>query len=351
MKTIVVGAGVIGASIAWHLDRAGCEVVVIDGGQPAASSHSFGWINASFFADTAHHRLRVAGIEAYRRLARAVPDAPITTTGALWWEGQGAALQAMKASLQRLNYPVEELTAAQVAADEPTLAEPPQEALRFSAEGCAEVAELADVLLASASAPRLQGVTVQGIRVDGGVARGVETSVGTITADRVVIAAGNGAPDILASAGVSLPMLVRPGVLVKTKPITGRINHVLVTPHGEARQLPDGRMLASAVANHQGDDASEVADHPDAIAARVLGWLGPMVGQEVTLDEVAVAYRPVPRDGLPVVGAVEPKGLHVAVMHSGATLAAIIGEITADEVLGKGDHSDLVAPYRPQRFQ
>ena len=53
-------------------------------------------------------------------------------------------------------------------------------------------------------------------------------------------------------------------------------------------------------------------------------------------------------------GPAGPAGLHVAVMHSGVTLAAITAEIVAAEVTGTGLsnlHADIVAPYRPDRFQ
>jgi glycine/D-amino acid oxidase-like deaminating enzyme len=81
MKVIVVGAGIIGAPIAWHLSQRGAEVVVIDGGAAGANSQSFGWINASFYADAAHHRLRVAGIAAYGRLMAVQPDLAVQMSG------------------------------------------------------------------------------------------------------------------------------------------------------------------------------------------------------------------------------------------------------------------------------
>ncbi len=352
MSVIVVGAGVIGASIAWNLTRAGADVTVIDGGMPAASGSSFGWINASFYADDAHHRLRAEGLAAYGRLMEAVQGMPVRNSGALWWEAQGEALHQMQADLEALGYPVDHVTRVQAEAMEPDLNGLPQDMLKFPSESAAEAAELAAALLRASGAQVVSGVRVLGISQKDGAVCGVETTVGRMDAERVVVAAGNGAPDILETVGVALPMLTRPGVLVTTKPVAAKIDHILVTPHGEVRQLPDGRILASAVANHQGDDASAVTELPEEIAARVLGWLDPMIaGETLNWDKVALAYRPVPSDGLPVIGAVGPRGLHVAVMHSGVTLAAIVGEVVSAEVLGKGSDIELLAPYRPARFQ
>ena len=49
-KVMVVGGGVMGASVAWHLIQAGAVVTLIDqgpGSTPSATSASFGWVGAS----------------------------------------------------------------------------------------------------------------------------------------------------------------------------------------------------------------------------------------------------------------------------------------------------------------
>ena len=60
MKVIVVGAGIIGSCVAFQLSRQGAEVIVVDGGTPAATSTSFGWINANH--PSWLHPLLVTGI-------------------------------------------------------------------------------------------------------------------------------------------------------------------------------------------------------------------------------------------------------------------------------------------------
>lgn len=353
MKVIIVGAGIIGATIAYHLTKNGVDVTVVTDSTPGATEASFGWINASFYADEAHHRLRVEGMEAYARLIKAEPNLPIQMKGALWWEEQGSGLSKMRHQLEALGYPVEELDNQAAAKMEPELRGLPDELLLFPTEGVAEASELGAALLAASGARVVSGVRVSSIATKDNVVCGIETLMGLMAADKVIVAAGNGAPEILGSVDVALPMLVRPGAMVTTKPISGKISSVLVTPHGEVRQLPDGRVMASAVANHQGDSSSEVSETADEIGLRVLSWLDPLIsGPTLEWDRVTLAYRPVPQDGLPVIGKIGPEGLHVAVMHSGVTLAAITGEAVAAEVLDHGDSFNaLLAPYRPSRFQ
>lgn len=48
---IVVGAGIVGASIAFHLSRRGARVTVLEAGEPGqgASGVSFAWVNGHDF--------------------------------------------------------------------------------------------------------------------------------------------------------------------------------------------------------------------------------------------------------------------------------------------------------------
>ncbi len=75
---------------------------------------------------------------------------------------------------------------------------------------------------------------------------------------------------------------------------------------------------------------------------------------ELEWEMVSLAQRPVPQDGMPVVGACGPDGVFTAVMHSGVTLAPIMAEILAQEVMGQtlnAQQAELISPYRPDRFQ
>lgn len=93
----------------------------------------------------------------------------------------------------------------------------------------------------------------------------------------------------------------------------------------------------------------------DSIAEKAEETLRDLLyADELRVDQAGLAYRPVPQDGLPVIGAAGPAGLYVTVMHSGITLAAITAEIVAAEIEEgpRNNHlSDLVDLFRPDRFQ
>ena len=230
--------------------------------------------------------------------------------------------------------------------------------MAFDAEGVAETATLAQALIDAATglgAQLLLGVTALAVETAGDTVTGLRIEQGVIPADRVVVCTGTGSPGLLASVGVALPMLSRPGLLLRSAPVAPVLSHVMAAPGQEFRQDASGRIIAPTSANHQADDADRVTQRPDVLADAAMARLQAML-PEVALrwEQVTQAMRPVPLDGLPVMGHCGPEGLHMAVMHSGITLAPLAGELVATAVLDQplsNHQSDLIAPYTPQRFQ
>lgn len=349
-KIIIIGAGIIGASLAFELARQGRSVTVVEAGLPAqaASGRSFGWINASFALSEAHFALRVAGMAAHERLSRALPGLH-RCSGCLWWEETGPAFDATARRLESAGYPLQRLGRAQVLACEPALQHPPDEALFFPTEAWVDAAALTRAMLAGSGARVLTGVKA-GLTTKGGRVTGVSTAFGPIEADQVVIAAGLGAPALLAALGLRLPMLHRPGLLLRTHPVDLRLPHILASPDQEIRQEDDGSLLAPVAASHQSDPGEYLRD-PFGQAEATLARIGRMLGvPNLRAVQVTQADRPVPGDGLPVVGAVPGcEGLWLAVLHSGVTLAAIVAEGLSARITGQAE-MPVLAPFRPERL-
>ncbi|MBC7479270.1 MAG: FAD-binding oxidoreductase, partial [Pseudorhodobacter sp.] len=172
---------------------------------------------------------------------------------------------------------------------------------------------------------------------------------GVIVADYVVVAAGVACAALLAPLGLALPMLHRPGMILRTRPVGARVGHILASPGQEVRQDLAGRLIAPLAASHQGD-AGDAVDLPGDLAeAALLRIRALLPGVAMELAEVAAAFRPVPGDGLPAVGATGIAGLSLAVLHSGVTLAGIVAELLTAEIMG-GDVSPMLDEFRPDRF-
>lgn len=115
-KTVlIVGGGITGATLAYRLSKAGWAVTVLDAGRPNATQASFGWINASFYLDAHHHRLRAMGIAAWKRLLAEV-ELDVAWSGCLCWDMPPEQLAETHTTLQRLGYEAALLETAEIAA-------------------------------------------------------------------------------------------------------------------------------------------------------------------------------------------------------------------------------------------
>lgn len=352
---LIVGAGIIGVMIARQLLQKGAEVTLVDAGGNAASAASFGWINASFFLDPHHFALRQEAMAAYERLLRAC-DIPVRRCGALSWEFDTAGLTAQAEALRSMGYRVQDIDGMRFRELVPNLGAYPDTALFFPDELAAESGAVTRHLtqLAQEGGARLvRGARVIRPLVDKGTVVGVHTDAGTLAADHVVIAAGTGAFAIAEAFGRKIPSARRPALMLRTRPVPLELKPILVTPVGEVRQLPDGGLLMPAAVGHQGASDTELAGSLDDASTDALARLQalfPTVPMEIA--ESIVAMRPYPMDGFPVVGSIG-SGVSLAVMHSGITLGAFMGELLATEILRgpTNETSRWLAPYRPDRFE
>lgn len=351
-RFLILGAGIMGAALAHRLARDGASVTVIEALAPAvgASGRSFGWVNASFFLSEDHFHLRRAAMEAHRQLAAELAR-PYQPEGCLWYEKTGAAFDRQLAALEALDYPLRLLDRAAVAALEPRLAHPPERALFFPLESAQDPGDLTHALLGSASshsAHLICGLRVEGLTQSDDRITGIRTAAGDIHADHVILCTGTGTPPLLAPLGLHLPMLHRPGALLVTRPLQPLLHHILATSDQEVRQDAQGRLIAPASAHHQADAAEALPPPQEMEQATLMRLRHLFPNAFIRPDRLFLAERPVPGDGLPVIGPVLP-GLSLAVMHSGATLAPLVADLLAAELGGQGEQA-LLAPFRPARF-
>src|SRR5262245_10402309 len=111
-NVIIIGAGIVGASIAWHLAQQGASVTVIDraGIAAGASGGSFAWINANHTADERYFRLRQASLLEWHWLDGFLDGAlGVTWQGAICHDLEGDALTERASSFRRFGYPVDRL--------------------------------------------------------------------------------------------------------------------------------------------------------------------------------------------------------------------------------------------------
>ena len=370
---VVIGAGILGASIAWRIAARGVRVTVIDGSEPGsgASNHSFAWINAGAKEPIGYHNLNRRSLEMWPRFAEALaPHGDAEEIGLRWggkvsWEsepGAAAQLMARVRQLQSWGYPTRLIDAGELKRLEPSLDVGPVAAAEYSEnEGQVE-----PQLVVNASLRRVRELDGQ-VYVNTPVSglekasdwriHSVITERGAAEPDAVVVAAGVGTTELAALAGVNVPQAESPGVVIRTNPLPPLLYNVPVVyapPLGDGRreihlrQCADGRMMIG-----EGDQESLAEDdsqaHADDLLARARRYLPGLTGAQAV--PVPVGWRPMPLDGYPVMGfADEAPNMYIALTHSGVTLAPALSALAAQEICEGVAADAVLGPYRPQRF-
>jgi glycine/D-amino acid oxidase-like deaminating enzyme len=194
-QVLIIGAGIIGASIGWHLARAGARVTMIDASEPGgiATRNSWAWINASWGNPEPYFRLRVRAMADWSKLEREVPDLRVAWVGGLLWELPPEDLKSFQAEYSAWGYDVRVVERAEIRRIEPHLADPPEFAVHAAKEGAVEPLATSRALLAAAEALGAKIVAnspVSSLKLRDGRVIGAETSAGLLEADEVVVAAG-----------------------------------------------------------------------------------------------------------------------------------------------------------------
>ncbi len=352
-RVLVVGAGIIGASIAWHLTKAGCAVTVVDAGDGTglATRHSFAWINASWGNPEFYFHFRRRAMAGWRRLQGEVPGLAVDWCGGLIWDLPPEQLAAYAEEHRRWGYDlrwVDRLGALRI---EPNLVAPPERALHAAEEGMVEPVAATQALLAAAVAAGARLITatrISGLVRRDGAVTGVITDDGTaLDADEVVLAAGAGAATLLRDAGLPLA-IAGPAGLIAHSTICNRrlLNGLVLSPEFHVRQTREGRLIAGT--DFAGGDPR---DRADGMARDLLAKVKVMVrgAEALDLGFITVGNRPTPADGFPAIGRIDAApGLYVTVLHSGVTLAPLVGELAAREI-ATGERDADLEPYDPGR--
>ena len=330
---VVVGAGIAGASVAYHAARAGAAVTLVDAGRPGGgvTQDSFAWIGSAGVRTGRAAELRMGATDEYHRLEAELPALPVTWSGSLSWHSGRSAPEPG---------PGEELVDGAFAAKlEPNLRQLPEWAVWAPGDGAVDAVGVIERMITGARAHAAQvhlntPVTALRRNAEGRVV-GVETSAGVLSGDAVVLAAGVGTAEVAASLGVEVPVGPSPATLFRFRAPAGLVSRVVNSEHFDLRQVAPDRLIAAA-------DSAE-----PTLAAIRSTFRG---ADDVELLSARVGARPMPADGEPIIGPVaEAPGLYLAVMHAAVTLGPAVGRLVAQELIG-GTTEPLLAGCRFDRF-
>jgi glycine oxidase len=368
-RVAIIGAGVVGLGIAWRL-AGRASVAVFDRGKAGAgASHAAaGMLAACCEAEPGEEALVALGRESQalwpsfaEELARTSGvDVELRTEGtlvvALTADDQGELAHRLEFQRQKLDLPLEWLSAAATRAKEPHLAGKLAGAVFSPQDHQVDNRKLVQALRIAAEAA---GVTihehrpVKEIAVQGGRATGVIFEDGAKeTADIVVLAAGAWSRSI-----AGLPPDRRPPVrpvkgqmlALRMDPKAPLLTHVLWAPGAYLVPRRDGRLIVGGTVEEKGFDATITAG--GVMALLDAAWRAVPAVEELPIDEIWVGHRPGSRDDAPILGLGPLEGLFYATGHhrNGILLTPITADGMARLVLD-GIADPAIKPFGLERF-
>jgi glycine/D-amino acid oxidase-like deaminating enzyme len=366
IKVAVIGGGVIGASTAQQLARAGADVILLTENvlSSGASGRSLSWLNAAGMWREPYHRLRMVGIDRYRTLSAQQPGLRwLRFAGGLAWfpEANDEELRRRHDHQVAHGYDSHLLKPEGVSAHTPgvnTAAIPDTGAVWNPGEGWVDLPSLVQFLIKDFVGHGGKLVTNAGqctVRTNAGSVAGVVTGAGELYGvDAAVLASGAAMPDMLADLGITIPDATTIALLVTSRPARHQLSAVLNTPRVSMRPTPDGALAIDSgwTSAHITRGANGRYQVPAAIIESLLAEASRVLQgkPELKAASYGIGPKPIPGDGEPVLGRVdEVDGLHVAFTHSGATLGLIAGELLAYEILTGASHP-MLAEFNVRRF-
>lgn len=369
-RVVVVGAGIIGLSIAWRLADAGDDVVVVD----PAPGRGASWVAAGMLAPASEaHPDEVDLLTTMRRSAALWPDfaaelaraagrdVPLLDSGTVLAgvdEDDGRALDDTADRLAALGLDLEPLRARQLRARVPALSPRVRPGFAVSGDHAVDNRMVVDALLGAVRRLDVDMVTAAATSVEGeGSADGVRLDDGRVLpGDVVVVAAGAWSTTLsLPAAALGLPVRPVRGEIVRLQDDASHrlLDHV-VRGHAHGRSVylvprRTGEVVVGATSDERGFDVTVTAGGVLDLL-RAATDLVPGV-RELAVLETSAGLRPGTPDNTPLVGPTPVDGLVLATGHHrhGVLLAPLTAEVVARWVRQRR-RDDVDAVLDPRRF-
>jgi glycine oxidase len=365
----VVGAGVVGCTVAYELASRGAHVQIVD---PRGAGRGATGASAGILAPLVEGhsqsllRLGACGVELWddfvRRIqvesGRTVEYERSGTLQVACDAAQADALSELVRRLESAGVPHSVLDGREAATLEPGLTNRAVSGLLVPAHGYVGPASLIDALTRAAISRGVSMTTARALRIEdaadtrGADTRGDEvvlmTDSGQIRSDALIIAAGSWSAQLLAT---SQPFV---------KPIRGQLVSLSMDRRPATRVIwgadcylvpwRDGTVLVGATVEDVGFDESTTADGVRGLLNAAVDLM-PALAQ-ARFGEARAGLRPKTRDELPAIGrsSTMPHVFYAAGHYrNGVLLAPLTATLIADLVLDGRERPEL-ADVRPDRF-
>ncbi len=373
---VIIGAGVIGSSIAYHLAQEKLDVILLESGDIASGSS--GACDGMVFLQSKRAGIHLdLAIESRRRFGRLAQMLPVPIgyqeTGGMIvieTEDELAAMHSFVDQQRAGGLEISLLDADRARGLEPHLGDHILGATHSPLDG--QVNPIA-LTLGFALGAKSRGVrvatkaAVHGIELKAGRVVAVETASERFETDIVINAAGAHAGDIGAMVGLTIPIRPRRGQIIVTetcppiithcmitaKYLSAKYNSRITTTDGEGasiEQTENGNFLLGSTREFAGFHRQTTPAGLQRIAATTTSLIPAL--KNVNVIRSFSGLRPHTPDGLPILGPVEQiPGFIMAAGHEGdgIALAPITGELIA-QIVARGGSDRSLDAFRLERF-
>lgn len=367
-RIVIIGAGVIGLSIAWRLAQRGASVTVFERGEAGhgASHAAAGMLAACAEVEPGEERLFALNRASQALWPAFAAELEAASGQSVDLRTEGTLVVALtaddRARLQhhlefqhQLGLLLDWLSAAEVTRREPHLSPGLVGAIFSPQDHQIDNRKVAAALRVAAERAGVlvhQRAPVDRIAIEHGRIMGVLVAETLQRADVVVLAAG-----AWSRAIEGLPAQARPPV----RPVKGQmlslrmdaraplLHHVVWAPDVYLVPRRDGRLLVGATVEESGFDPHITAG--GQLALLNAAWRALPGIEDLPIDESWVGFRPGSRDDAPILGTGPINGLVYATGHhrNGILLTPVTAQAIARLIL-EGRSDPLIAPFALDRF-
>ena len=368
LDVLIIGGGVIGLSIARELHKSGAKRITLL--EKGVCGEEASWAAAGMLGPQAE--VDEAGVFfdlccESRDLYPAFADEFLDETGVdieldragtlyLAFTDDDVAEVHKRFKWQlKAGLPIEHLSADETRRVEPFVSPDVRGALLFPNDWQVENRKLIAALKRYAEINGIkifENTRVERLSVEGQHVVGAETDVGSIIADKTVLATGAWT-SFIKLGDVEMPVKIEPvrGQMIAFQAAKRLFQHVIYSRHGYMVPRLDGRILAGSTSENAGFDKS--VTESAALSLREMATeISPSInGLEIT-DSWA-GLRPYALDGLPVLGSLGGiEDLFIATAHyrNGILLAPLTAKLVAENLVN-GTDSEFFTTFGADRFR
>ena len=373
---VVIGGGVIGTAVAYHLACRRATVILVEKGDLAAEAS--GACDGLVFLQSKKPGIHLQlAMESRKRFGTFCDRLPLPVEyracGGMVLVEDETEYRVMANYVrdqQRIGLDVQLLDTTEAQNLEPALSRNIAGAAVSSMDGQVNPIALTQSLALGAQhlgAQIMTHTTVTGIRCHAGRITGIDTERGLIAADAVVNAAGVYAPQVGAMVGLHIPVRPRRGQILVTQAMAPMISRCMISARyiaakydaklGDAggegisiEQTESGNLLLGSTREFVGVDRRTTIHGMRRIAKNACGLIPAL--RRMNVIRSFAGLRPHTPDGLPILGAVRGlTGFFMAAGHEGdgIALSLVTGHLLA-QLITTGQTDIPVDAFGLDRF-